>query len=223
MAILRRAMSYTPLDAATLERWRAVPPAVAGDNMNRDRCMDSSIQPVGSGYNMVGHARTIAVMAGDNSAVHAALPLIQPGEVLVITAGGGGEVAIIGEIIAECAKAQGCAGIVLDGAARDIASLRTMGMPVYAAGATPRGPHKGFGGEIDTPIACGGVVVAPGDLVLGDDDGICVVPRANFDEVLAKGEAQVAKEADVIAKVRAGTTTAEIQGIAVPEPTAAAG
>ena len=223
MAILRRALSYTPLDAATLERWRAVPPAVAGDSMNRDRCMDATVSPIAEGYTMVGHARTISVMAGDNGAVHAALPLIQPGEILVVTAGGAGEVAIIGEIIAECAKAQGCAGIVLDGAVRDVASLRKLGIPVYAAGATPRGPHKGFGGEIDTSIACGGVVVAPGDLVLGDDDGICVVPRALCDEVLAKGEAHVAKEADMIAKVRSGITTAEIIGVAVPEPTAAAG
>ncbi|MDF1791282.1 MAG: RraA family protein [Thalassobaculaceae bacterium] len=220
MAILRRAMSYTPLDTATLQRWRAVPPAVAGDCLNRDRCMDSSVAPLSEGYTMVGHARTISVMAGDNAAVHAALPLIQPGEILVVTAGGAGEVAIIGEIIAECAKARGCAGIVLDGAVRDVGSLRTMGMPVYATGATPRGPHKGFGGEIDTPIACGGVVVAPGDLVLGDDDGICVVPRAVCDAVLVKGEAQVAKEADIIAKVRAGITTAELQGLAVPEPSA---
>lgn len=223
MAILRRAMTYTPLDAGALERWRKVPPAVAGDNLNRDRCMNRTIQPVGRDYLLVGHARTVAVMAGDNGAVHAALPLIQPGEVLVITAGGGGEVAIIGEIVAECAKARGCAGIVLDGAARDIAALRDIGMPVYAAGATPRGPHKGFGGEIDAAIACGGVVVSPGDLVLGDDDGICVVPRHQCDAVLPKAEAQVAKEAEVIAQVRSGTTTAEIQGIAVPEPTEALG
>lgn len=223
MATLRRAMSYTPLDPAVLDRWRAVPPAVAGDCMNRDRCMDSSVSPLAEGYTMVGHARTVSVMAGDNGAVHAALPLLQPGEILVVTAGGAGEVAIIGEIIAECAKTQGCAGIVLDGAVRDVGSLRGLGIPVYAAGATPRGPHKGFGGEIDAPIACGGVVVAPGDLVLGDDDGICVVPRARCDEVLAKGEAHVAKEVDMIAKVRAGITTAEMTGIAVPEPTDASG
>ncbi len=216
MAILRRALRYEPLDAAALERWRKVPPAVAGDNLNRDRSMDRTIQPLAPDYVMVGHARTVAVMAGDNSAVHAALPLIQPGEILVIAARGGGEVAIIGEIVAEAAKARGCAGIVLDGAARDIAALRDLGVPVYAAGATPRGPHKGFGGEIDAPIACGGVVVSPGDLVLGDDDGVCVVPRALCDEVLVRGEAQAAKEADIIAKVRAGTTTAEIQGIEVP-------
>ena len=162
-------------------------------------------------------------MAGDNSAVHAALPLLRPGEILVIAARGAGDVAIIGEIVAECAKKQGVAGIVMDGAVRDVASLRTLGIPVYAAGATPRGPHKGFGGEIDGTIACGGVVVAPGDLVLGDDDGVTVVPRAWCDAVVPKAEAQVAKEAEIIAKVRSGVTTAEIQGIAVPEVSDVAG
>lgn len=219
MAILRRAVRYQPLDAASIERWRQVPPAVAGDNMNREHSMGASIRPLAPGAAMVGHARTVAVMAGDNAAVHAALPLMQPGEVLVINARGAGDVAIIGEIIAECAKHQGVAGIVVDGAVRDVASLRSLGIPVYAAGATPRGPHKGFGGEIDAPVACGGVVVAPGDLVLGDDDGVTVVPRAQCDAVLPKAEAQVAKEAAVIARVRSGVTTAEIQGIAVPEVT----
>lgn len=221
MAILRRAMSYQPLDAATIERWRKVPPAVAGDNLNREHCMGAPIQPLAPGFAMVGHARTIAVMAGDNAAVHAALPLMQPGEILVITARGASDVAIIGEIIAECAKKQGIAGIVVDGAVRDVAALRTIGFPVYAASATPRGPHKGFGGEIDAPVACGGVVVCPGDLILGDDDGVTVVPRALCDETLPKAEAQVAKEAAVIAKVRSGVSTAEIQGIPVPEVTPA--
>lgn len=223
MAILRRAISYQPLDPATIERWRKVPPAVAGDNMNREHSMGSSIRPVGQGSVMVGHARTVAVMAGDNSAVHAAIPLLQPGEILVVTARGAGDVAIVGEIIAECAKKQGVAGIVVDGAVRDVASLRGLGVPVYAVGATPRGPHKGFGGEIDGPVSCGGVVVTPGDLVLGDDDGVTVVPRALCDAVLPKAEAQVAKEAEVIAKVRSGVTTAEIQGIPIPEVTTAAG
>lgn len=217
MAILRHASSYQPLDSAAIARWRQVPPAVAGDNLNREHSMDSSIRALAEGAAMVGHARTVAVMAGDNSAVHAALPLLQPGEILVITARGAGDVAIIGEIVAECAKKQGVAGIVVDGAVRDVASLRAIGFPVYATGATPRGPHKGFGGEIDGPVACGGVVVAPGDLVLGDDDGVTVVPRAFCDQVLPKAEAQVAKEADVIARVRSGVTTAEIQGIPVPE------
>lgn len=223
MAILRRAAAYQPLPEADLARWRKVPPAVAGDNMNRDRSMSAAIQPVAEGAAMVGHARTVAVMAGDNGAVHAALPLLQPGEILVIAARGAGEVAIIGEIIVECAKMRGVAGIVVDGAVRDVSALRGIGIPVYATGATPRGPHKGFGGEIDVAVACAGVVVTPGDLVLGDDDGVTVVPRARCDAVLPLAEAQVAKEADVIARVRAGTTTAEIQGIAVPEPTDAPG
>jgi len=217
MAIQRSAFTYDPLPEDVLARWRAVPPAVAGDNMNRDRSMGSRIAPVAEGLTITGHARTVAVMAGDNGAIHAMLPLIKPGEILVIAARGSGDVAIIGEIVVECAKMQGCAGIVIDGAVRDLGALRTLGVPVYATGATPRGPHKGFGGDIDVAISCGDVVVAPGDLVLADDDGVTVVPRGMCDAILPLAEAQVAKEADVIAKVRAGTTTAEIQGIPVAE------
>lgn len=220
MAIIRRAYTSQPLPDAILARWREVPPAVAGDNMNREHSMSSRISPVAPNMPITGLARTVAIMAGDNGAVHAALPLLQPGEVLVINARGSEDIAIIGEIIVQCAKEMKCGGIVIDGSVRDVSALRTMGVPVYAVGATPRGPHKGFGGEIDSVIACGDVVVAPGDLVLGDDDGITIVPRGRCDAVLPLAEAQVAKEADIIAKVKAGVTTAEIQGIAVPEVTA---
>ena len=210
MAIIRKDGSYTPLSEDILARWRQVPPAVAGDNMNRDRSMSSRVSPVAPGQPITGHARTVAVMAGDNSAIHAMLPLLQPGEIMVITARGSGDVAIIGEIVVECAKYQKCGGIVIDGAVRDISALRTLGVPVYATGATPRGPHKGFGGEIDVAISCG-------DVVLADEDGVTIVPRHMCDAILPLGEAQVRKEADVIAKVKTGVTTAEVQGISVPE------
>ena len=219
MAIIRRAYQYEPLSPSVLERWRAVPPAVAGDNLNRDRSMGARVAPVAPGLTITGHARTLAIMAGDNGAVHAMLPLVQAGEVLVIAARGSGDVAIIGEIVVQAAKMRQCGGIVIDGAVRDVSALRTLGVPVFAAGATPRGPHKGFGGEIDTPVSCGDVVVAPGDLVLGDDDGITVVPRSLCDTTLPLAEAQLAKEQDIINKVLAGTTTAEIQGITVPDIT----
>ena len=125
MAIIRKDGSYTPLSEDILARWRQVPPAVAGDNMNRDRSMSSRVSPVAPGQPITGHARTVAVMAGDNSAIHAMLPLLQPGEIMVITARGSGDVAIIGEIVVECAKYQKCGGIVIDGAVRDISALRT--------------------------------------------------------------------------------------------------
>jgi regulator of RNase E activity RraA len=217
MATIRRDGAYAALSEETLARWRNVPPAVAGDNMNRDRSMSARVSPIAPGQPITGHARTVAVMAGDNGAIHAMLPLLKPGEILVITARGSGDVAIIGEIIVECAKYQQCGGIVIDGAVRDVSALRTLGVPVYATGATPRGPHKGFGGEIDAAISCGDVVVAPGDLVLGDDDGVTIVPRGMCDEILVLAEAQVQKEAEIIAKVKSGVTTAEIQGISVPD------
>ena len=117
---------------------------------------------------LIGHARTLKVMAGDNACVHAAIPLIQPGEIIVIDAGGNLDVAIIGEILVTAAKYKGVAGFVIDGAVRDVAELRVGEVPVFASASAPGGPHKGFGGSIDGLISCGGVSVRPGDLILGD-------------------------------------------------------
>ena len=92
------------------------------------------------------------------------------------------------------------------------------GRSVFAAGATPRGPHKGFGGEIDAPVACGDVVVTPGDLILADDDGVAVVPAARMVDLIDACEAKLADEAAAIEKIRAGTTTVELQGLEIPAP-----
>ncbi len=220
MPILRRAAAFNRMSDETLARWRKIPPAVAGDCMNRTNCMAGRISPLAPGFALTGHARTISVMAGDNSAVHAALPLMQAGDIIVIAAQGNIDVAIIGEIVVACAKQQGVAGFVVDGAIRDAADLRKGPIPIFAAGAVPSGPHKGFGGEIDGTISCGGTSVTAGDLVLGDDDGVTIVPLAQADAVLAAAEAVLEKEAGMLRRIAEGATTAELQGIAVPEVSA---
>ncbi|WP_193182591.1 RraA family protein [Nisaea sediminum] len=217
MPILRYKADYRPLDAATLERWKGVPPAVAGDCMNRMNCMAGRVSPLHPDMRIVGHARTISVMAGDNLCVHAAIPLMRPGEIIVIDAGGNPDVAIIGEILVTAAKLKGVAGFVIDGAARDVADLRNGDIPVFASASVPAGPHKGFGGSIDGPISCGGVPVRTGDLILGDADGVTVVPLHQAAAILEVGEAHVRKETDMLAKLAAGTTTAEMLGIEIPE------
>ena len=219
MPILRRAADFGRLSEETIERWRSIPPAVAGDCMNRTNCMAGRIAPLAPGFTLTGHARTISVMAGDNSAVHAALPLMRKGDIIVIAAQGNVDVAIIGEIVVACASQQGVAGFVVDGAIRDAADLRKGPVPIFAAGAVPSGPHKGFGGEIDGTLSCGGVSVTAGDIVLGDDDGIAIVPLAQADAVLTAAEAVLEKEAGMLKRIAEGATTAELQGIAVPEVT----
>lgn len=216
MAILRYGYSYQPLDTGTLARWREVPPAVAGDCMNRENCMAGRVSPLHPDMRLVGHARTVSIMAGDNACIHAIIPLMKAGEIIVIDAGGHSDVAIIGEILVTAAKHKGVAGFVIDGAARDVTELRGGDIPVFASACVPAGPHKGFGGSIDGPISCGGVVVRPGDLILGDADGVTVVPLERAAAVLGAGEAHVKKEQDMLAQLAAGKTTAELLGIEVP-------
>lgn len=217
MAIIRHKGDYAALDASVLERWKGVPPAVAGDCLNRTASMAGRVSPLHPDMRIIGHARTIRVMAGDNACVHAAIPLMRPGEIIVIDAGGNPDVAIIGEILVTAAKHKGVAGFVIDGAARDVAELRAGEVPVFAAASAPAGPHKGFGGSIDGPISCGGVPVQTGDLILGDADGVTVVPLGQAAAILEAGEAHVRKETDMLAQLAAGKTTAEMLGIEIPE------
>jgi len=216
MAILRYDVNFRRLSAAETEAWRAIPTAIATDSMNRERAMAAAIKPVAPGIRLVGQARTISIMTADNGPVHAAIPLAGPGDVLVIAAGGHEDVAICGGIICTCAKGRGIAGMVVDGTVRDIAELRAMDFPVFARGAVPRGPHKGHGGFLDGPVSCGGVAVMPGDIVLGDDDGVVIVPLGVAEAVLAASRATMAKEADIMAALATGKTTFDLMGMEAP-------
>ncbi len=217
MALQRHRVEFEVLSPETLALWRKIPPAVAGDCMNRTQCMAAAIKPVGAGMALVGQARTVQSMVGDNSISHAAVPLTRPGEVLVIAAGGVPDVAVWGGVATRAAIARGIAGVVIDGAVRDLAELRELGLPVYASAVVPAGPHKGFGGMIDGTIACAGCPVEPGDVVLGDDDGIVVVPLARQAEILAAGQAKLEAEERWLEAIAAGKTMAEVLGLPEPE------
>jgi regulator of RNase E activity RraA len=217
MALLRHAVDFEILSADALARWRDIPAAVAGDCLNRSQSMAGAVKPVSPGMRLVGQARTVQAMVGDNSIIHAAAALARPGEVLVIAAGGVLDVAVWGGIANKAALARGLAGVVIDGAARDLAELREHGLPVYVRGITPAGPHKGFGGAIDGPIACAGCPVGPGDVVLGDDDGVVVVPLARQATVLEAARAKLAEEARWLEAIAAGRTMADILGLPTPE------
>ncbi|MBM3569055.1 MAG: RraA family protein [Alphaproteobacteria bacterium] len=217
MPMLRRKADFRVLSAAELSAWRDVQPAVAGDAMNRSQVMAAAIKPIRTGLRLCAQARTVETMVGDNGTVHAALALARPGEVLVVDGRGHVDTAIWGEIMTRCAIARGLAGVVIDGATRDAAALRELGFAAFVRGTVPRGPHKGFGGTIDGPVSVGGVAVRPGDLVLGDDDGVTVVPLERLDQVLAEVRKIEARESQMTAAVAQGKSTAEINGIALPE------
>ncbi|MGB2468910.1 MAG: RraA family protein [Candidatus Puniceispirillaceae bacterium] len=161
---------FDALPAATMAAWANIPPAIAGDCMNRQNVMAGRISPVAAGMHFVGQARTIASVAGDNAAMHTIINMLRPGEVLVIDAENFDNRAVWGGILNSRAMLQKINGVVVDGAVRDIAELRDMPLPVFASATSPAGPHKGWGGSIDDVISCGGVSVTPGDIILADDD-----------------------------------------------------
>jgi len=217
MALRRYIAEFAALPAATVEAFHSIDASVAGDAMNRERVMAAAIKPLAPGMRLCGQARTVCAMAGDNGIVHAAIPLVEPGQVLVVDAAGLEDVAVWGEVMTQAALHRGIAGVVLDGATRDAAAIRELGFPLFSRAVVPRGPHKGFGGTIDDIVAVGGVAVAPGDLVIGDDDGVAVVPLHCVDAVLAEAKATREKEERWFEQIAAGRTTAELIGVPEPE------
>ena len=217
MPLFRHDTRFTQLAETALAAWANIPPAIASDCMNRSQTMAGRIKPLAPGTRLVGQARTVACMVGDNGAIHAATRLIGPGDVLVIAAGGYADAALWGGLLTQAALSKGAAGVVIDGAVRDIAEIREAGFACFASAAVPAGPHKGFGGTIDGVIACAGCPVAPGDIILGDDDGIAVVPLGRAEAVLADCHAKLAQETEALKRLAEGTLLADQMGIAEPE------
>ena len=217
MAIRRYDIQFERLTPETLAAWGEIPPAVASDCMNRGNFMAAAIKPVRTGTTLVGQARTITAMAGDNGVSHVATALVGVGEVMVIDAGGHDDVAVWGGVATRAAMARGIAGVVIDGAVRDVAEIRELGFPCYARAVVPGGPHKGFGGTIDGAIACAGCPVSPGDIVLGDDDGIAVVPLAQQAALLPICRDKLIQEKNWLAEIAAGKTVAELLGLGEAE------
>lgn len=191
-------------EKTVIERLGALPTANIGDAMERLGVVDAEIRPVWRGARVVGRAVTVEVAEGDNLGIHRTLADIGPGDVLVVNGHGARNRALIGELIAERLRVRGCVGIVIDGAVRDAEELGELGFPTFARAVTPAGPYKNGPWRHHCAVAIGGVVVAPGDIVLGDADGVVVVPAAEAEEVLARAEAKHADEAAIRASIVAG-------------------
>jgi RraA family protein len=175
------------------------------DNMSRLQGAAAAIRPMHRGGRLVGTALTVRVAPGDNLMVHKAIDIAAPGDVIVVDAGGVVEQAIIGDIMTSHAAKRGVAGFVIDGAIRDADELRSRDFPVYARGVTHRGPYKNGPGEIGVPVSIGGMVVNPGDIIVGDGDGVVAVPLADAEAVLAAAREQKKKEDATLAAIAAGT------------------
>ncbi|NIL80392.1 NAD(P)-binding domain-containing protein [Rhodococcoides kroppenstedtii] len=175
--------------------YAGLPVANIGDARDRMGMLDSGIRSMWKGARVVGRARTVWTRGGDNKALQAAVAKVLPGEVIVINGQGHLDRALMGELLAERARNRGCVGMVIDGAARDIDVLEEIGFGVWARAASPAGPYKNGPGYNDIPVAVGGVVCNPGDLVVADDDGVIVVPAAEVFTSLDGGRAVEADEA----------------------------
>lgn len=154
---------------------------------------------------MVGMALNVRTRPGDNLVIHQALELVKPGDVIVVDGGGAVDRALIGEIMAAIAAKRGAAGFVLDGAIRDAANLASGDFPVFARTAIHRGPYRSGPGEINVPISIGGQVICPGDIVVGDADGIVAFAPTLAEPLLAAVRAQAAKEAEMMRSIATGT------------------
>jgi regulator of RNase E activity RraA len=206
-------VAFERLGDADLSAWSDVPTSVITDAMARFQGIGGRIAPVRPGTRCVGQARTVLAMVADSSAIHVACSLLEPGDVLVANVGGHVDRACWGDIATRTAMRRGARGFVTDGAVRDVAEIRALGFPVYCAGAVPSGPHKGHGGVIDAPIAFGAATVCAGDIVVGDDDGIAIVPLARATEILEASRAILAKEATWLDLVERGGSMAEVLGL----------
>jgi RraA family protein len=185
-----------------VEGFRGLPVANIADEMNRFFCVDARIKPY-NGKALLGPAFTVKTRTADNLMLHKALELAQPGDVIVVDAQGDLSNAITGEIMMTEAARNGVAGVVVDGAIRDSEALKDLDMPVYAAGVTPKGPYKDGPGEINVPVSCGGIVVNPGDIVVGDADGIVIISPQDAPAILEKAKAKLEKEQAILQKINA--------------------
>ena len=217
MPVTIRTAPPSELTAAEIERWRPVPVAVAVD-LGRDvGQIDPAIRPLmppGRQPRLFGRVVTVNCEPPDFGAVLYAVDIIGPGEVLVIAAASHAETAMIGEILGGELRRRGAVGVICDGAVRDVASLAGMtDLSVFTRFVTPRGPSSAERGLVNAPVIVGGRLVAPGDLVIGDDDGLVALSPASIRARIGDAEARMAREAEWEASFASGRSVREIFGL----------
>lgn len=200
--VLARSRVAAPELVAAFAR---LPVANVSDSMSRMSAAGPLLRPMHTSGGMAGVALTVRVRPGDNLMLHKAIDMAVPGDVIVCDAGGDLTNSLMGELMLAYAVKRGVSGFVLNGAIRDLDAFRQVNLPTFAAGVTHRGPYKDGPGEINTPISLGGMVIEPGDIVIGDSDGVLCVPLAEAETILKKTEAKQAAETAQMAAIHAGT------------------
>lgn len=177
-----------------VEAFRGIPVANIDDNCGRIAAVDASIYPLNPKARLLGTAFTVNAPAGDNLLFHKALDMAQPGDVIVLANKGSMSRALCGEIMSSYAQSRGLAGIIIDGCVRDSNTLSKMDFPVYAKGVTPNGPYKNGPGEMNFPVSFAGIIINPGDIIVGDSDGLIAVRPEHAKELAELAKAYHASE-----------------------------
>jgi len=191
------------LDAALVRRFAGLASSSLADAMGRFHFMDPGIQPR-TGLPLAGLAVTVLCRPADNLMVHKAVELAEPGDIVVVDTCGSTTTAVFGELMCHAAVARKLGGLVVDGAIRDVEGLTRLGLPAWSRTVSPGSCDKDGPGEINVPVSCGGTVVHPGDIVVGDADGVAVVPRSEAEAVLAAYHALLEREQKRIAEIGRG-------------------
>ena len=189
----------------TVTRYEKLSVATVHEAQGRVGLLSPEIRPIKAGLKLVGRAVTVFATPGDNVMIHVAMEQCEPGDVMVVAVNSRSECGYFGDLLATLMQARGIAGLVIDSGVRDLADLRQMGIPVFSRCISAQGTVKETLGDVNVPVVCGGQVINPGDLIIGDDDGVVVVRRHELDSVAQKSEAREKKEATIRAKYRDGT------------------
>lgn len=189
------------IDPAIAAQLGSIATAELSDNLQRMNGIQG-LRPFHAGGVLVGSALTVKTRAGDNKTIHEAMAAAQAGDVLVVDGEGDVSRALVGEIMMEMAIAKGVAGFVIDGAIRDSAAFAASSFPCFARSVTYRGPYKEGPGTIGAPVSIGGWVVKPGDIVVGDADGVVTFDPGQAEELILAARKQQQREAELLASIR---------------------
>ncbi|MFT8209430.1 MAG: 4-carboxy-4-hydroxy-2-oxoadipate aldolase/oxaloacetate decarboxylase [Symbiopectobacterium sp.] len=202
-------------DQELIDAFKEITAATVHEAFGRRGAVDSAIKPIYPGLRVLGSAFTVKTPAGDNFTIHAALQLAKPGDVLVIDAGDYTEQGSFGDVMATAALSRGIAGLVTvtNGGVRDAERIHKLGFPIFSRSISIKGTVKETFGEINQPISFGGVTINPGDLIIGDDDGIVAIPREKIEEVLAASRSRDEKEVKLRAQIQQGKTIWELHNV----------